>query len=162
MCGHVHECSQRVFPPVFFSLCFIINSNVISVPVQVQSEDNKVDVKKPNSNIMLPQTKCLYCLRHLRRQIFGMTVWVLVWFPDVQWWGNRRPLNRRLHKRPCGATHSLHLPALLFSCFYVRQRTGTRCTQMTTKQTCHQNTSTPTLVFPLTPTFIPLSFIFRL
>lgn len=41
-------------------------------------------------------------------------------------------LDGRLHKLWCGATHLLHLPELLFSCFYVRQRTGTCCTQNTT------------------------------
>lgn len=50
-------------------------------------------------------------------------------------------MNRRV-KHPCGATHSLHLTARLFSC-YAQAETRTLCTPMTTSPV---NKLTPNLV----------------
>lgn len=123
----------------------------------IRKHSKPKEEKQPN-NILLPRNIQIISLG---RHSAALTVCVWVWhgLPDEQLWGNRRPLNRRLHKHPCGATHSLHLPVLLFSCFYVQQKTGTCCTQATAQLPCHAlNTYSdlpPDLVY-----LCPQSFMF--
>ena len=102
----------------------------------------------------LKENSICNCLGSLGRHFIAVTLFSLgLDSPMYFQRGSRRPLNRRLHKHLCGATHSLHLPVLLFSCFYVGHRTGTGCTQV--------STHTLKLFFPSKPTFVlePVVFL---